>query len=368
MWLSIRLTGLRLLSSRKITENITKRLCQSLASPDFVAPKSVPVDIATIKDDSSDLQEHLDNFLKQVFQEKENKSYIEPGGGGVEDEVAPFLSPTFNLAAYVSKSETLQKFIQLGVDLNKIERRRGLGQYFIKLDFERDCKDHLIFLNDIGVPADQFGQFITKNPVIFQEDLENLQVRVNYLASKNFEPEMISRVVLANPFWLMFSTKRIDRRLGYFQKNFKLSGEEVRLVTCRQPRLITYKLPTVEKNTFSIREEFGFEDYEIKKLLLTIPRIWMMNYNELKNRLNYIHNTMELPHEAIVRSPEIIYTRQFRLRQRHGFLVLLGRNQYDPTKELYVPLKELATATDKEFVENIAKSCMEEWDKFLRSQ
>lgn len=77
---------------------------------------------------------------------------------------------------------------------------------------------------------------------------------------------------------------------------------------------------------------------------------------------------MGIMHADIIRSPELLQTRQFKLRQRHGFLVLLGRNQYDPRKELYVPLKELVTTTDKEFVENIAKSCMGDWDKFLKSQ
>lgn len=64
----------------------------------------------------------------------------------------------------------------------------------------------------------------------------------------------------------------------------------------------------------------------------------------------------------------MLQTRQFKLRQRHGFLVLLGRNQYDPTAELYVPIKDLVSTTDQEFVENIAKSCMADWEKFLKSQ
>jgi mTERF domain-containing protein len=60
------------------------------------------------------------------------------------------------------------------------------------------------FLHDLGVPSDELGAFITKNPRIFQEDLNDLQVRVNYLQSKKFSAEMIARVVSRNPYWLSF--------------------------------------------------------------------------------------------------------------------------------------------------------------------
>jgi mTERF domain-containing protein len=60
------------------------------------------------------------------------------------------------------------------------------------------------FLHDLGVPSDELGAFITRNPWIFQDDLDDLQVRVNYLESKKFSAEMIARVVIRNPSWLSF--------------------------------------------------------------------------------------------------------------------------------------------------------------------
>jgi hypothetical protein len=56
----------------------------------------------------------------------------------------------------------------------------------------------------LGVPSDELGVFITKNPCIFKDDLDDLQVRVNYLQSKKFSAEMITRVVRRNPWWLSF--------------------------------------------------------------------------------------------------------------------------------------------------------------------
>lgn len=220
-----------------------------------------------------ELKPILDNLAK--INEPE-KSLIEPGGATDLDEYAPHLAPTFNLAAYAPKSETLKKFLELGVDLHKIEKRKGLGQFFLNLEFQKDCQKHLIFLNDLGVPPEAFGKFITKNPLFFKESLEDLQTRVNYLESKKFNKEMIQRIVVANPYWLMFSTKRIDKRLGYFQKKFELNGAQVRKLACKCPKLITYNMEHVEKAYFSVKEEMGFDKFELKRLLLDCPKVFTM--------------------------------------------------------------------------------------------
>lgn len=72
-----------------------------------------------------------------------------------------------------------------------------MSSSFVKTDFYR-------FLHDLGVPSDELGAFITRNPWIFKDDLDDLQVRVNYLQSKKFSAEMIARVVRRNPRWLSF--------------------------------------------------------------------------------------------------------------------------------------------------------------------
>lgn len=77
---------------------------------------------------------------------------------------------------------------------------------------------------------------------------------------------------------------------------------------------------------------------------------------------------MKLSHQEILRTPEVLLIRQFKIRQRHEFLVKLGRNQYDRTKELYISPGRLCTASNQEFVEDLAKSCMTEYNQFLKSQ
>lgn len=277
------------------------------------------------------------------------------------------VSSAFNLAAYVKQSPNLQELIKMGVNLHSIEKRKGLGQFVLNLDFERDVKSHLIFLHDLGIPAESFGDFITKNPLIFKESIDDLTVRVNYLEHKKFQPSQIINIIQTNPFWLMFPTKRIDRRLGFFQTTFELTGAEVRQLAVTNPKLITYNMEHIRLNTFTIKEEMGFEKEEVKSLLLQRPKLWMLAQSSLHERIDYVHNVMKIPHEQIVLQPSIILHRKYRIKQRHEFLQAIGKDQYDCKKPLYVSLDDLVGGTDLEFVINVAKSTVATYDAFLRT-
>lgn len=57
--------------------------------------------------------------------------------------IAPELRPTFNFAYYANKSDVIQKLIDLGVDFHKIEQKKKLPTYLLKLDFEKDVKPYI---------------------------------------------------------------------------------------------------------------------------------------------------------------------------------------------------------------------------------
>ncbi|XP_042213385.1 transcription termination factor 3, mitochondrial-like isoform X2 [Homarus americanus] len=192
------------------------------------------------------------------------------------DALSPELRPSFNIAAYVNRSETLQELVKLRVDLSKWEKRRGISSFILRLDFEKDMKRHIMFLHDMGVLADNLGWWLTINPLIFREKLDDLHTRVNYLQSKKFTSDQITRVISKNPYWLLFSTIRIDNRLGYFQRTFGLTGAEVRLLASKRPQLITLNFNHIMRTSFAVLEEMGFNQTEMKSLLLTKPKIWTM--------------------------------------------------------------------------------------------
>uniref|UniRef100_T1PHB0 Transcription termination factor 3, mitochondrial n=1 Tax=Musca domestica TaxID=7370 RepID=T1PHB0_MUSDO len=318
------------------------------------------------------------NELQAILEPKKHKKYELPTTQLKEGETPnelqnevenpPGLQPTYNLAAYVNKSELLQNFIKMGVDLSSIEKRKGLAQFVLSLEMEKDVHPRLLFLQDQGVPAELFGDFITKNPLIFKVDMDDMQTRVNYLEAKRFSKVQIQRILTLNPFWLMFSTKRIDKRLGYFQKEFALSGDDVRYLSSKQPRLITYNMQHLADATFCVREEMGFTKEEIKVLLLSKPRLWMLKPDDLIERFAYAHNEMKLSHQMLLQQPEILTSREFRLRERHEFLKMLGRAQYDPEKDLYISPKALVEGNNHHFVRKVAKSDMETFELFLKNR
>lgn len=194
----------------------------------------------------------------------------------IEDvsDVGPHLTPTFTFAKYANESRTIQELVKLGVGLYKFETQEDMVQYILGLDFDHDVKPYIRFLHDCGVPADQLGHFITKNPNIFKEDMDDLHTRIRYLRAHQFSVQMISAIICKNPNWLMFSTKDIDGRLGYFQSNFALNGGEVRLLSIKGPKVITYRMVHLFENTFSVKEEMGFDKRQSKQLLLRLPRLW----------------------------------------------------------------------------------------------
>lgn len=103
----------------------------------------------------------LSNAATRCLSSKANPTTIVAAGSEVLDEekinilapqsgkkidlstFAPELVPTFNFAAYVNISPTLQKWLQLGVDLSKFEKKPGIPEYIMGLDFETHMKSHI---------------------------------------------------------------------------------------------------------------------------------------------------------------------------------------------------------------------------------
>ncbi|ELK08659.1 mTERF domain-containing protein 1, mitochondrial [Pteropus alecto] len=193
----------------------------------------------------------------------------------------PPLPPfTFTLRDYVDHSETLRKLVFLGVDLSKIEKHPDAANLLLRLDFEKDIKQILLFLKDLGIEDNQLGTFLTKNYAIFSEDLENLKTRVAYLQSKKFSKTDIAQMVRNAPFLLNFSVERLDNRLGFFQKELELNVEKV------------YRL------------ELGFKRNEIQHMITKIPKMLTANKRKLTETFDYVHNVMNIPHYVIVRFPQ----------------------------------------------------------------
>lgn len=279
----------------------------------------------------------------------------------------PLPPDSFTLREYVDHSETLQKLVLLGVDLSKIEKHPDAANRLLRMDFEKDIKQILLFLKDLGIEDNQLGPFLTKNYAIFSEDLENLKTRVAYLQSKNFSKADITQMVKNAPFLLNFSVERLDNRLGFFQKELELSVKKTRDLVVRLPRLLTGSLEPVKENMKVYRLELGFKRNEIQHMITKIPKMLTTNKRKLTETFDYVHNVMSIPHHVIVRFPQVFNTRLFKVKERHMFLTYLGRSQYDPAKPNYISLDKLVSMPDEIFCEEIAKASVQDFEKFLKT-
>lgn len=140
---------------------------------------------------------------------------------------------------------------------------------------------------------------------------------------------------------------------------------------------------------FGFKEEMGFENNQIKALLLRKPKLWIMgnfwvsinwiNYKSqyllcngidkdiLVERFAYLHNSMKMNHETILQYPGVLTCRDFRLKQRHEFLLHLNRAQYDPKMPNYVSPYDLVSESDSSFAANIAKSSVIVFNDFCKT-
>ena len=81
---------------------------------------------------------------------------------------------------------------------------------------------------------------MSKNAPLLFEQFDDITARVDYLLAKSFSMDQVNAILAGNPYWLSYSVEEIDRRLGYFQENFKLDGEETRSLAVAEPKLITW--------------------------------------------------------------------------------------------------------------------------------
>ncbi|XP_015265349.1 PREDICTED: transcription termination factor 3, mitochondrial [Gekko japonicus] len=315
-------------------------------------------DSEALDDDLSGWEESLpSSALEEISEDEAVQIVAEP----------PVPLESFTLQDYVDHSETLQKLVLLGVDLSKVEKRPVAAQLLLKLDFEKDITKILLFLKDVGVEDNQLGAFLTKNPYILREELEDLETRVSYLRSKKFSKEAIARLVSQAPYLLLFSVERLDNRLGFFQKELGLHVRKTRNLVARLPRLLTGSLEPIKENLKVYKLELGFTQNEIQQIVYRIPKTLGISKRKLTQIFDYLHNVMDIPHSNIVHFPQVFNSKLLRIKERHLFLKFLGRAQYDPKQPSYIALDKLVALPDDMFCTEVAKTSTEDFQKFLKT-
>lgn len=285
------------------------------------------------------------------------------------EDLNPPIKKGFNLAAFVNQSNTLQQLVKLGVSLYDIENTNSrAAQHLVKLDFDKDCAQYIKFLVDNGLKPKNLGRFISEYPQIFQEHLDDLQARINYLESKKFSKKMIARALNRSSRVISYKTKTIDYKLGELQIEFSLPGPVVREMLVLYPPIISLPIEQYKLINFTLSEEFGFTVREIHSILRSQPEILEIIRHHLIDRLDLLHNTMGLKHSAIAKCPKLITSPIIEVRHRFEYLKALKRNQFDPLEPLFVPPTAFYNISDEEFCSKYAKTSLEDYKLFLKTR
>lgn len=276
---------------------------------------------------------------------------------------------SFNLASYVNESKTLRDIFKLGVSLYDIERNKiDVAARYKHLEFEKDCTPKVRFLVDNGLKPKNLGRFITEYPEIFFEDIENLKARLNYLEHKGFTESLIIKALNRSAHIISHKTKYTDFKLGLLQVELNLKPISVMFMVSKHPQLIGIPGAYYKLTNFTMTVEFGFKHQELVKILEAQPSVIDLPRLALFHRIDLIHNTFGLSHETIVKFPKLITGPVIEMENRYLYLQKLKRNQFDPTRPLYVPPNALYSISDEDFCYKHAKTSLEDYMLFIKSR
>ena len=272
----------------------------------------------------------------------------------------------YNLAYFVNTNPVLQNFVKMGIEIRKWDNRRTIAESILRLDEEKHVKPILIFLHDIGIPKESQAFVIEKNPMLFSQEMTNLNARIEYLKSKKFTNEMIASIVVKAPLILNISVSDVDTKLGWFQSEFKLTGNEIRSLMTVKPRLITLPLNIPSKVKFSLKEFLCYDEKTIKNFLLTFPKLFTKEFEQIEANIVYLTQVCKLTDKFIAIYPPILCAPLHLLKSRYAYLKHLDRVQFDPTKPNFVSLKNLIEPNLNEFCSRTAKTTVEDFTNFLK--
>jgi len=161
--------------------------------------------------------------------------------------------------------------------------------------------------------------------------------------------------------------KKIDAQLGFLQRLFLLNGDELRQVITRHPKIAVWNKVSIQLMKLTYKEMLGFTESQAKQILLDHPKLYMAGRHAVMKRFNYLHEVIGYSRDDLLVWPQVLRTRVFIMRQRHEFLKLIGRDQFDPTRENYVSMKLLVLGSDAEFCANVAKTSVKRYNDFLKT-
>uniref|UniRef100_F1L434 mTERF domain-containing protein 1 n=1 Tax=Ascaris suum TaxID=6253 RepID=F1L434_ASCSU len=280
------------------------------------------------------------------------------------------LPPTHSrsLAQYVNHLPVLQNLVELGVDLLEVDTNNNrIGRHLVRLEWDRDVRPKLEWLLQLGLPITEFGAYLSRNPFFLITDLSSMKVRVNYLRSKKFTKKQIVKIITEFRYWLNTDVRTMDSRLGWIQNSFTLSGDEMRSLIVKEPRIVMFGIAPLQRLRNVFLKELQFTEAEVKQMLLEDPRLFLMDASHVTMSYAYLHYTMGLANGQLADYPSALRCSVASIRRRHEYLVKLRRDNYVEGTPDSISLRQLLHPSDRYFAVTVARTFLAAYNQFLKT-
>ena len=146
----------------------------------------------------------------------------------------------------------------------------------------------------------------------------------------------------------------------------KFTTDEILHVLTKCPHIIaSYTVESLEEKVQFFENELKFNKHHIKNLILKQPSILTFSKEAILEKYNYCYEKFNVGRSDIARCPRVFQCSLKRIKERREFLKHLGRI----TEEMRIDdygLGLIVTTPNKQFVEQVAKSTLDEFDQFKK--
>jgi len=147
----------------------------------------------------------------------------------------------------------------------------------------------------------------------------------------------------------------------------KFTTDEILHVLTKCPDIIaTCTIKLLEEKVQFLEKELKFNKHHIKNIILKQPSVLTFSKNAMLEKYKYCFEQINVSPSSIARCPRLFQCSLKRIKARHEFLKHLGRITDEMRIDDY-GLGLIVTTSDKQFVEKVAKTSLEEFDQFKKN-
>ena len=229
-----------------------------------------------------------------------------------------------------------------GVNIYRVDLKNNdeMRRILLRTSIENDVIPRLNILQSyMEISLSDLGTIIGKCPHILEHPLESIVANLNYYKRCNFPSESMKKMFVKHPRSLLMEPTAIDETLSVLQRMTDLPAQVLKSIVIETPRLITTDLDRITWNRNLFRDKILFDVNQFHAALKRCPEILLIRCEELEEKYYYLSQQMRVSNELISHNAEVFKKGLNNVKTLNLFLKSLNRNQYDPSKPLYISLK-----------------------------